>query len=413
MVSVIPKGVYTMKGKMSIIAQNAYYYCHASKKQKSIMLDELSEVLNMSRKYVGYLLRKFGKIIYINGKVRIMADPNLKQTSKRGRKKVYTEDLTKSLLELWRISGYVSSKHLVAFIRINQDKLSSFFQRLDPIVKEKLLKISASTADRILKPIRDQMKLKNKYKSNPFSSNLKRSIEVESWFDKPKHPGYVEIDLVHHSGVSGKGDFLYTLTATEITTGWTELRVLKNKAMVWTKEALKDIIESMPIEVKKLHSDNGTEFINAHIQRFCKEEGIEFTRSRPYRKNDAPYVESKNWSLVRAYTGWRRYDTEEEQEVLGKLLRLVSLRHNLFIPTMKLSQRERIGGKIRRRYEMDTPFNRVMELEVISEEDRYNLSRLRESIDLIKLSSEIERLAKELDYIYQKKNGRYNDEHHK
>ncbi|MGC8972448.1 MAG: integrase catalytic domain-containing protein, partial [bacterium] len=107
------------------------------------------------------------------------------------------------------------------------------------------------------------MKLKDKYKRNPFSSNLKRSIEVETWFDKPKILGYIEIDLVHHSGASGKGDFLYTLTATEINTGWTELRVLKNKAMIWTKEALKNIIESMPMKVEKIHSDNGSEFINA------------------------------------------------------------------------------------------------------------------------------------------------------
>lgn len=184
---------------------------------------------------------------------------------------------------------------------------------------------------------------------------------------------------------------------------------MKNKAMIWTKEALKDIIKSMPMEVKIIHSDNGSEFINAHIQKICREEDIDFTRSRPYRKNDAPYVESKNWTLVRAYTGWKRYDTEEEQEILGKLLKLVSLRYNLFMPTMKLIQRERLGGKIRKRYDIDTPFNRVMEIDVVSEEDKCKLSKLRESIDLIKLSLEIEKLAEELDHIYQKKVRRYNN----
>ena len=410
MVSIIPEGVYTMKGKMSIIIQNSYNYRNSSKKQKTIILDELTEILHMNRKYLSYLLRNIGRTIYINSKVKVVADPKLKQTSKRGRKKVYTKELIKTLTELWKISGYVSSKHLVKFIRLNQDKLSPFLERLEPAVKEKLLKISASTIDRLLKPVRDKMKLKGSYKRNPFSSNLKRSIEVESWFDKPKIPGYIEIDLVHHSGPSGKGDFLYTLTATDISTGWTELRVLKNKAMIWTKEALRDIIKSMPMKVKKIHSDNGREFINDHIQKFCKEEGIEFTRSRPYRKNDAPYVESKNWSLVRAYTGWRRYDTEEEQEVLGELQKLVSLRHNLFIPTMKLSCRERLGGKIKRRYDMDTPFNRVMELETVSQEDKDKLTKLRESIDLIELSLKIEELAKRLDYVYQKKVGGYNHE---
>lgn len=108
---------------------------------------------------------------------------------------------------------------------------------------------------------------------------------------------------------------MYTLTSTEVSTGWTELRVIRNKAMVWPKAALEDIINKMPVLVRKIHSDNGSEFINAHVQRFCSERGIEFTSSRPYRKNDAPYVESKNWSLVRAYVvGRRRYKTEEGKE---------------------------------------------------------------------------------------------------
>jgi len=409
MVINIPKGVYTMKGKMSIIKQNASLYQKSKKKEKSIILDELTAILPLSRKHLASLLRNTGKTIYIRGK-KVKVDLELTQLSNRGRKKAYTEEIIKPLLELWRISGYISSKHLVKFIKLNEDKLSNFFDKLNPDVREKILKISASTVDRLLKPLRDKIKLKGRYKRNPFSSNLKKSIEVEPWFDKPRIPGYVEIDLVHHSGASGKGDFIYTFTATEITTGWTELRALKNKAMVWTSKALKDIMDDMPIKVRALHSDNGSEFINAHIQKVCMEEGIEFTRSRPYRKNDAPYVESKNWSLVRAYTGWRRYDTEEEEEVLGRLLELISLRHNLFIPTMKLSIRERIGGKIRRQYSIDTPFNRVIEIDEVSKESKERLKAKRESIDLITLSLEIEKLGEELDRIYERKIRRYNHE---
>jgi len=130
-----------------------------------------------------------------------------------------------------------------------------------------------------------------------------------------------------------------------ISTGWTELRALRNKAAVWTTESLKDIVEKMPPPVKAIHSDNGSEFINAHVQKFCKLNGINFSRSRPYRKNDAPYVESKNWSMVRAYVGWRRYDTEEELEVLDRLLKLISVRHNFFMPQMKLIKKDRERGK--------------------------------------------------------------------
>ncbi len=98
--------------------------------------------------------------------------------------------------------------------------------------------------------------------------------------------------------------------------------------MIWTRQALEEICKAMPIPIKKLHSDNGSEFINAHVQRFCKEAKIEFTRSRPYRKNNAPYVESKNWSMVRTYTGWRRYDTEEELKILQRLLTFITNEKN-------------------------------------------------------------------------------------
>lgn len=116
---------------------------------------------------------------------------------------------------------------------------------------------------------------------------------METWFERPKEPGYVEIDLVYHSGASGKGEFTYTLTAMELSTGWTEVRALNNKAMIWTRRALDDVYCVMPVPTKKLHSDNGSEFINAHVKGFCKKRGIGFTRSRPYRKNDSSYVESK------------------------------------------------------------------------------------------------------------------------
>lgn len=210
------------------------------------------------------------------------------------------------------ISGFISSKHLVYFIRLNKELIFSHKQLqkyLTEQMRDKILKISAATIDRMLRKHREKWRLKNRYKGNPFSSNLKRSIQVESWFDKEKEPGYIEIDLVHHSGQMGEGQFIYTMTATDIATGWTQLIPLRNKAMVWTMNALKEIVKEMPVKVKKIHSDNGSEFINSFVKRFCEENKIEFTRSRPYKKNDACYVESKNWSMVSPYTGWNRYDT--------------------------------------------------------------------------------------------------------
>lgn len=402
----IPQEVFTMKGRYTIIKHNARKYQRARKKEKSEMLNELSGILSMNRHYIGYLLRNSGKTVLRKGKVLVITDPTRNNLSMRGRKKVYGKDVLKVLKKLWRVSGFVSSKHLVGFIRLNHDVLFEH-PEIKPFltseIKEKLLKISPATVDRMLKPYRDRVKFIKRKRGNPFSSNVKKSVKVESWFDKPKVAGYVEVDLVHHCGTSLKGDFIYTLTATEITTGWTELEPLRNKAMIWTESALKRIFKRLPVRVKILHTDNGSEFLNAHIQRLCKDMGIEMSRSRPYRKNDAPYVECKNWSMVRAYTGWRRYDTEEEFKILKRLLNLVSLRNNLYIPQMKAVEKQRVGRRIKKKYELDTPLNRVLKLPEVDEKRKEMLIKLKSSIDIVKLSKQIEDLQELLSETYEKK----------
>jgi len=406
MVAQVPKGVYTMKSRNVIIKHNARAYQKATKKQKGELLDELSEFLQMNRHYIGYLLRNTGKVVRRRGKEVVVADCTKQSLHKRGRKKVYGEEVLRLLKKIWRISGYVSSKHLVGFIRLNHEVLFEHKDikcLLSPKIKGQLLQISAATVDRLLKPYRDKVKIGKKYKGNPFSSNLKKSIKVESWFDKPDMTGYLEVDLVHHCGSSLKGEFIYTLTATEVKTGWTELEPLRNKAMVWTKAALEGIFKRVPVPVKRLHSDNGSEFLNAHVQKLCRDKGIRSSRSRPYRKNDAPYVESKNWTMVRAYTGWRRYDTDEEFKILGRLLRLVSLRNNLFMPQMKVIERQRVGGKIKKKYEMEIPLNRVLRLEEVDEKTKAALIKLKASIDIVELSEQIEYLTEELSAAYEKK----------
>lgn len=181
--------------------------------------------------------------------------------------------------------------------------------------KDDLLKIFPSTVDRLLKPYRDKAKLKGRYRGNP-SSIVKKFIKVETWFERPKEPGYVEIDLVHHSGASGKGEFTYTLTATEVSTGWTEVRALKNKAMIWTRRALDDVYCVMPVPIKKLHSDNGSEFINAHVKSFCKERGMVLLAQGRTGRTTRLTWKARNWSMVRAYTDWMRCDTDNVLEGL-------------------------------------------------------------------------------------------------
>lgn len=412
MVSTIPQKVYTRRSKMSIVYENAPRYRRSSKRVKSEVLDELSSILHYNRKYLSFLLRNAGREVYTAQGVRVVADPKASLVSRRGRKKVYTEDLLPYLIVIWELARCISSVHLAAFIEENKEIIftrpelfeESLGRDIPLDMKEKLLMISHATIDRLLKPIREKRKIEGRYKPNPHSSSIKKAIPVEPHYEKPKNLlGYLECDLVHHCGENSGGSFAYTLTATEITTGWTELRALRNKAQIWTVNALKEIIGSVPFKVTQLHSDNGSEFINAHLEGYASEKKIPFTRSRAFHKNDAPYAESKNWSMVRVYTGYRRYDTEGELAILQPMAELISLKHNLFMPTMKLIEKYREGGKVRKRYSVETPYRRLMKSSHLTEAEKQRLAQLRASTDFFGLIQRIAELQDKLDRAYHKK----------
>jgi len=238
MVINIPKGIYTMEDRKAIISANAPLYRRSRKKIKSNLLNELVNVLKMNRKYISFLLRNSGKKLY-RGKTTIVADPKSSLLYKRGRKKVYTKDVIRPLVESWKLSGYLSSVHLVAFIEANREALmkSEVLLNLSNSTQEKLFKLSHATIDRILKPYREKFKIKRNYRSRSHISHIKKSVPISAFYDKPKEVfGYLEMDLVFHNGGDYKGEFNYTLTVTDIFSGWTELRAIKNKARVWTKE---------------------------------------------------------------------------------------------------------------------------------------------------------------------------------
>jgi hypothetical protein len=190
---------------------------------------------------------------------------------------------------------------------------------LDKETEEKLLRISPATIDRILSPVKKARRLRDRSKTKP-GTLLKKQIPVRVFneWDENK-PGFMEMDLVAHTQDSAKGEFLYTLCATDIYSGWTELFALKNRAQKWTFSAIFQMKERLPFPLLGIDSDNGSEFINAHLLRFCKENKITFTRSRPYRKNDNCYVEQKNYSAVRRFVCYLRHDTEEELKILEEL----------------------------------------------------------------------------------------------
>jgi hypothetical protein len=407
MVATFPKHICSKDGRMSVVMANARRYRARRKKLKSAMLDELTEVLHYNRRYLALLLRASGRSVFTHHRTRVVADPRVSLVSCRGRKKTYTADLLPHLKTVWRLADGISSVHLAAFIKANRAIIFRHRELKDipPRLKQQLLAISPATIDRLLGPVRDRDILKQRYQRKPHAAWLRKAVPVQSYHDKPLDRfGYVEVDTVQHSGNTGRGQFCVTVTATEADTGWTELRALPNRAQVWVSKAMKRILAGLPFTPTEMHTDNGGEFINRTLIRTASRRKLKQTRSRAYHKNDAPYVESKNGSLVRAYVGYRRYETRPEYLILRQLAPLISLRHNLFMPTMKFQAPAQTDkSSARRRRTIATPYHRLLESKRLSPHQRRRLRALRCGADYFTLTERIAVLQRRLDRAYQTK----------
>ncbi len=411
MVISVPYNKLSSKQKRAIIAKNKKLYLKANKTQKSIILDELQKTIGLSRKYIIYLLAKHKKKVRIKDK-SVEVDITKVSTHFRGRKRKYPPYLGKILFTIsYKIAGIMSSKHLKAFIMENYDTLWNYPQLKNVSQKDRQLikEISPATIDRLTKPYREKYKLQSL--ATPFAKKKKKAahlvkgqIDVEIWKEKnPKSPGYLEVDLVEHNGGNSGGEFLYTLTAVDVKTYWVFIKPLRNKARVWTTQAMEEILKTAPFKLFHLHSDNGAEFINSHLLEFCKTNNITFTRSRVHISNDNPHVENRNLMAVRRYVGYARYDTEEELEILKKLYYYIELRHNFFIPVMRLVGKEKKGKRYLRKYEIKTPYARLMEDPTTPQKTKENLHRMKQSLDILTINREIVKLYNKLEIIHNRK----------
>ncbi len=264
-------------------------------------------------------------------------------------------------------------------------------------LREKLLRVSASTVDRLLRPERRKMALRYRARTKP-GTLLKHQIPVRTFSDWDEDkPGFLEMDLVGHDGGVARGDFCHSLNATDVATSWTEVEVLRNRAQVWVFEALQKIEKRLPFKLLGLDSDNDSAFINAHLTRYCQERNLRFTRSRAERKNDSCYVEQKNYTVVRKLVGYLRYDTEQEMEIIRELYSWARLYYNFFQVTMKLREKRRIGSRVEKRYdEPKTPYQRVLESPYVAPEVKTKLRREYERLDIVEIKENIDRLQEKL-----------------
>lgn len=356
-------------------------YERASKEEKGKILEEFCKVCGYHRKYA----------------IRVLSRPASWETRKPGRASRYQEpQFLRTLKQLWFDTDQMCSKKLKRII----PSWIKFFElehgRINVLVKEKLLAISAATIDRILKPTRVKYG-KGRCGTKP-GTLLRTQIPIRTDFWDVTGPGYLEADTVAHCGGSMAGNFIWSLTITDIYSGWTESRCIWNKGATGVVEQIKDIESKLVFPILAFDSDNGAEFLNLHLIHYFSDRKkiIPFTRSRPYHKNDNAHVEQKNWSHVRQLLGYQRLENPDLIPLINQLYSFSwSLYQNHFVPTFKLLEKQKIKSRYHKIYEVPkTPYERLMESAHISTCKKRELKALHDSLNPYHLKQERETLLK-------------------
>ena len=393
----------TMKQRQAVTAVTVQRYRQGSKKVKQQILNEFCETTGYCRGYARFVLRNHGRQVWLRSKRVMVGDARRRQ--QRLKPRFYDEPVAHELRKLWELLNYSCGKRLVAIMPELIAKLEQFGElRVTPVTKEKLLRISAATVDRLLQPERRKQQLRRRSHTKP-GTLLKHQIPIRTFAEwDEQQPGFAEIDLVAHDGGLAVGDYCQTLDLTDVCTGWTETEAVPNKAQVWVFAAIQTIRARLPFPLRGLDSDNGSEFVNTELLRYCKQQSITFTRTRPYRKNDNCYVEQKNYSVVRQTVGYQRFDTAAELIVLKQLYATLRLYTNFFQPTMKLKSKERFGSRVKKSYHApQTPYQRVLASAAVSSADKKRLQRQYRQLNPAALKRELDKQRQELFRLAAKK----------
>ncbi|MGH9376154.1 MAG: integrase catalytic domain-containing protein, partial [Terriglobia bacterium] len=290
---------------------------------------------------------------------------------------------------VWEAADYPWSVRLKALLLDWMPQIRQRYQ-LSPVTERQLLQISPRSIDYRLRDEKRKRRRRIYGRTKP-GTLLKHHIPLKTDHGDVKVPGFTEIDLVSHSGNSASGEFCYSLNVTDIHTGWTETRAVLGKSQQAVRAALEAVRAALPFPLRGIDSDNGSEFMNDPLFRYCQARAVQFTRGRPYKKDDNAPIEQKNWTHVRRLLGYVRYDSKVAWEAINGLYRNeLRLFQNLFLPSVKLAAKERIGSRLRRRYEApETPWQRVLACSVVDPERVAELRRRREKLDPFQLSATI------------------------
>lgn len=354
-------------------------YHSVSKAEKKIILDEFCKNCNYNRKYAIRLL---------NSPLKTKSKDNL---SCRGRKKTYDDAIIEKVLtDIWIATNLPCSKRFKYLIPLWLPFYKK--QKISEDIKQKLLEISSSTIDRMIAPSRAKFCKKGLATTKP-GSIIKKHIPIKTNQWDEQKPGFLEADTVAHCGSSVAGMFVYTVNCVDIATQWTEQRAVWGKGEKGVLNAITDIESHLPFTVKGFDCDNGSEFLNWHLARHFQQrkQPVQFTRSRPYKKNDNAHIENKNWTHIRQYIGYQRFDKLELVQMLNELYTNEwNLYFNFFNNSFKLIEKKRIKSKIVKKFDPPkTPYQRIMESEFITEETKHRLERIKNDLDPFELQNQM------------------------
>ncbi len=362
-------GGISKMAKQEIVATIRDRYQQSSKKEKGRILDEFTAITGHHRKHG----------------IRLLSQPGNEVREQVVGRRIYDEAVREAVIVIWEASDRICGKRLKAALPNLVDSMERHGHlELDPEVKSRLLSASAATLDRLLGPIRTTAGSRRKRRRRP---SMRRQVPVRTFNDWNRPPpGFLEIDLVAHCGGSLSGSFIHSLVATDICTGWTEAVPLLAREQSMVVEGLEAIARQLPFQVLGIDSDNDSAFINETLVQYCAKRGIEFTRSRAYRKNDQAWIEQKNGSVVRRFTGHDRYSGRIAGQTMVHLYKAVRLYVNYFQPSFKLLEKLRDGAKTIKRYSPpSTPCDRLMQDDTITAQTKEELSEYRARLDPVAL----------------------------
>lgn len=359
-------------------------YRKARKKDRGKILDELVATTGYHRKHAIALLR--GKRRHRNPKTPIQ----------RMRRRIYLAEDKRAVLWLAELFDQISSKRLRVAMSVELDHVRDDLDVSRACFK-RLQRISPSTMDRFRRTERRPVG-RHRGGTKP-GTLLKHQIQVRTFADwDDKRPGFEEIDLVQHDGGNPSGFFACTLNVTDVSTGWTEMRAVPTKAQKHVFAAVEHVRSHLPFPLLGLDSDNGAEFINDELVRYCEKEQLTFTRGRVGRKNDNPFVEQKNWSVVRRLVGYGRYETQRQVNQLNALYAVYRLYVNHFLPVQKLMAKVREGSRVKKIYDdPKTPYQRVLDSDQVSSEAKRKLRAIHAKLKVVELRRQLDALLEQLN----------------